>query len=48
LVGWVHQSNNTLFSEGEIASNGLEEMAEFGGTSTLVNELQSLIDQGQG
>lgn len=48
LVGWVHQSNNTLFSEGEIASDGIEEMAEFGGTSTLVTELQSFIDQGQG
>lgn len=48
LIGWVHQSNNTLFSERKIASDGIEEMAEFGGTSTLVNELQSLIDQGQG
>jgi hypothetical protein len=48
LVGWVHQANNDYFDVGKIASSGIEQMAEEGITSTLVNELQALIDTGLG
>lgn len=48
LVGWVHQENNDYFDVGKIASSGIEQMAEEGITTTLVNELQALIDTGLG
>lgn len=48
LVGWVHQKDNTYFDEGTTSSPGIESMAETGATSILVNELQTLINQGKG
>ncbi len=48
LVGWVHQANNDYFATGKMASSGIEQMAEEGITTTLVNELQALIDTGLG
>jgi hypothetical protein len=48
LVGWVHQKDNTFFDTGKIATDGIKIMAEVGGTSTLVEDLQALIDQKKG
>jgi hypothetical protein len=48
LVGWVHQKDNTFFDAGKIATGGIKSMAEVGGTATLVEELQALIDQKKG
>ena len=48
LVGWVHEKDHSYFKEGELASSGIEQMAETGSTTTLVNELESLIDQNKG
>ena len=35
LVGWVHEKDHTYFNEGQLASKGIEQMAENGSTSTL-------------
>ena len=48
LVGWVHQKDNTFFDAGKIATDGIKSMAEVGGTATLIEELQALIDQKKG
>ena len=48
LVGWVHEKDHTYFNEGQLASKGIEQMAETGSTSTLVSELQALIDNNEG
>jgi len=48
LVGWVHEKDHTYFNEGQLASKGIEQMAETGSTSTLVSELQALIDDNEG
>jgi len=48
LVGWVHEKDHSYFKEGELASSGIEQMAETGSTTTLVNELEALIDQNEG
>ena len=45
LVGWVHQKDNTFFDTGKTATDGIKIMAEVGGTATLIEELQALIDQ---
>ncbi len=48
LVGWVHQKGNGFFNTGKTANDGIKSMAEFGSTTTLVRELQALIDQSKG
>lgn len=48
LVGWVHEKDHSYFKEGELASIGIEQMAETGSTNTLVDELETLIDQNEG
>lgn len=48
LVGWVHEKDHKYFNEGQLASKGIEQMAETGSTSTLVSELQALIDNNEG
>lgn len=48
LVGWVHQKGNGFFNTGKTATDGIKSMAEFGSTTTLVRELQALIDQSKG
>ncbi|MBT5788106.1 MAG: hypothetical protein HOI14_03435 [Flavobacteriaceae bacterium] len=48
LVGWVHQKDNTFFDTGKTATDGIKIMAEVGGTATLIEELQALIDQKKG
>ena len=42
LVGAVHDSMNEFWSPNEEASDGIEEMAEFGGTSRLVTEINAV------
>ena len=48
LVGWVHEKDYIYFNEGQLATKGIEQMAETGSTSTLVSELQALIDDNEG
>ena len=48
LVGCVHEKDHTYFNEGQLASKVIEQMAETGSTSTLVSELQALIDNNEG
>lgn len=48
LVGWVHEKDHPYFKEGEFASSGIEQMAETGSTTTLVSELEALINQNEG
>lgn len=48
LVGWVHEKDNPFFNSGRIATAGIEIMAETGATSTLVSELQALVDDRKG
>lgn len=48
LVGWVHEKDHPFFDEGRLASNGIEEMAETGSTNSLIDELETLIDQNEG
>jgi len=48
LVGWVHEKDHSFFKEGEFASIGIEKMAETGSTSTLVDELETLINHDEG
>ena len=46
LIGATHNSNVTLWATGSIASNGIESMAETGGTNTLRGEINPLISAG--
>ena len=46
LVGATHNVNTKFWSEGNIASSGIESMAESGGTSILLSEIQSNITLG--
>ena len=48
LLGWVHEKDHPFFKEGELASNGIEQMAETGSTTNLVNELETLVNQDKG
>ena len=46
MVGWTHEVRNVVFASGGIASDGMEEMAETGGTAPLIEEITALGDQG--
>ena len=48
LIGWSHEADETLFKTGTMASEGIKNMAETGGTSPLDNELKALIEEGKG
>lgn len=48
LIGWSHKSSTNFFMEGTLASDGIENMAETGGTSPLDNEITSRIADGEG
>lgn len=48
VIGWSHKSTSDFFQIGTMATAGIENMAETGGTSTLENEIQKLIDKGDG
>ena len=46
LVGATHHGDVRLWQTGEIASDGIELMAETGGKSELLHEIEHLIDDG--
>ncbi|MEM7134902.1 MAG: spondin domain-containing protein [Chloroflexota bacterium] len=46
LIGAIHNEQTRFWSEGGIATDGIEVMAETGGTGPLRNEIQSEIDAG--
>ena len=43
LVGATHDATTTLWESGALASAGIEQMAETGGTSLLRNEINSTL-----
>ena len=46
MVVWSHRLKNTLFEIGSTASDGVEVMAETGGTAEISREIQQMIDGG--
>lgn len=48
LIGWSHDVNQSFFKTGTLASDGIKNMAETGGTSPLDDELKQLIEEGKG
>jgi len=48
LIGWSHKSTSTLFEVGTLATEGIENMAESGGTTPLDNEINDRIVSGEG
>ena len=48
LIGWSHETNPSFFKIGTLASDGIKNMAETGGTSPLDDELKKLIEEGKG
>lgn len=47
LVGAIHSEQSIFWEPGQIASPGIEQMAESGGTSILLDEVQAAIDEGR-
>ncbi|MFK7893350.1 MAG: spondin domain-containing protein [Granulosicoccus sp.] len=47
LVGAIHSEQSVLWEMGQMASPGIEQMAETGGTSLLIEEIQAVIDEGR-
>lgn len=45
LIGATHDADTTFWQAGALASEGIERMAETGGTSTLRNEVEAQIAQ---
>jgi hypothetical protein len=48
VIGWNHDSTQTLFKIGTFASAGIKNMAETGGTSPLDAEFAELIEEEKG
>jgi hypothetical protein len=48
LIGLTHNNSVSLFQTGSLASPGVEEVAETGGTSVVSSEIDALIDAGNG
>jgi hypothetical protein len=48
LIGMTHNSSVMLFSKGELASDGIKNMAETGGKNPLEAEIQAFISIGTG
>jgi hypothetical protein len=48
LIGMTHNSNAQLFTEGQIASDGIKNMAEIGSKNPLQAEIQDFITNGTG
>lgn len=46
FVAWSHSPETTIFQVGSLASEGVEKMAELGGTITLEQELEERIRSG--
>lgn len=47
LVGAVHSEQAILWEPGQIASDGIEQMAETGGKTILLAEIQSVVGEGR-
>lgn len=48
LIGMTHNGNAMLFAKGEIASDGIKNMAEIGSKNPLEAEIQTYISNGTG
>jgi hypothetical protein len=48
LIGMTHNSSTMLFTKGEIASDGIKNMAETGSKNPLTSEIQDFISNGTG
>jgi hypothetical protein len=48
LIGMTHNTNTVLFANGEIASEGIKNMAETGSKNPLQAEIQNSISNGTG
>jgi len=48
LIGMTHNGNVMLFAKGEIASDGIKNMAETGSKNPLEAEIQNFISNGTG
>ncbi len=48
LIGMTHNTNTVLFANGEIASEGIKNMAETGSKNPLQAEIQNSISNGAG
>ncbi len=48
IIGWSHNNTSDIFTIGQLASNGIKSMSETGSTSTLNNEINALIKNGNG
>jgi len=48
LIGMTHNGNTLLFAKGEIASDGIKNMAETGSKNPLETEIQDIISNGIG
>lgn len=46
LRGMVHKEGTTIFEEGELATSGIEDMAEQGNNGDLQDEIDALINSG--
>jgi hypothetical protein len=46
VIGMVHKSGASFFNENELASEGIEVMAETGGTSSLDAEINQIVNSG--
>src|SRR5262245_40471842 len=46
LIGGVHNDGVSFWTPGQLASAGIEQMAEIGGTTALRNEVQAAINAG--
>jgi hypothetical protein len=46
LIGGVHNDGVSFWTPGQLASAGIEQMAEIGGTTSLRNEVQAAINAG--
>jgi hypothetical protein len=46
LIGGVHSDGVSFWTPGQLASAGIEQMAEIGGTTALRNEVQAAINAG--
>jgi len=48
LIGMTHNGNTMLFAKGELASDGIKNMAETGSKNPLEAEIQDIISNGTG
>lgn len=46
LIGMVHKVEATIFKEGELATSGIEDMAETGNNGDLQDEIDALVNSG--